>query len=133
MENVNGANTAYANYHCGTTPGGPCNEPNGLGGTRACPTNACQGNWHTYTFEVDRTQSLEAIRWFVDGTLYWQVVSTNVPAAVWNATTYNGHYLLLNLAMGGSFPNAVYGSPTPNSATVSGGVFQVAYVGVYNS
>ena len=32
MENVQGLNTVWATMHCGTNPGGPCNETTGLGG-----------------------------------------------------------------------------------------------------
>ncbi|KAI1844312.1 hypothetical protein JX265_007850 [Neoarthrinium moseri] len=132
MENVNGLNKAWGVLHCDTNPGGACNEANGLGGSRTCPGSACQGNFHTYTLEVDRSAKPEAVRWFLDGTLFWQVIDTDMPAAVWNKTVHNPIFILLDLAIGGSFPNGVYGSSTPLSTTTSGGVFTVDYVAVYN-
>lgn len=119
--------------HCGINPGGVCNEPIGLGGNRACTGTTCQGNFHIYTLEVDRSQSVEAVRWFLDGVLYWQVTSTQLSADVWAQVAHKPVFILLNLAMGGSFPNGVFGSTTPLSTTTSGGVLTVDYVAVYNS
>ncbi|KAK9776946.1 putative Family 16 glycosyl hydrolase [Seiridium cardinale] len=132
MESVNGVNKAYATLHCDTNPGGSCNEPNGLGSNLACSGTACQGNFHIYTLEVDRTSSTEALRWYLDGTQFWQVTQSQVPSSVWNRVVHNPVFILLDLAMGGSFPNGVYGSSTPLSTTTSGGVFTVDYVAVYN-
>ncbi|ORY65471.1 family 16 glycosyl hydrolase [Pseudomassariella vexata] len=135
MENVNGLNRIWATLHCGVNPGGPCDETNGLGGNLAtgCPGSNCQGNFHTYTLEVDRSQELEHLAWFVDGVLFWQVIETDVPLDVWEQTVHNPHFILLNLAMGGAFPDAIQGSTTPVEATSSGGMYQIAYVAVYNA
>jgi hypothetical protein len=35
MENVNGINSVWGVPHRGVNPGGPCNETNGLGASRA--------------------------------------------------------------------------------------------------
>lgn len=44
------------------------------------------------------------------------------------------HFVLMNLAIGGSFPNKDYGADaTPLESTKSGGVYQAEYVAVYNS
>lgn len=118
--------------HCDVNPGGSCNEPNGLGNTLACSGTACQGNFHIYTLEIDRTGSTEAVRWFLDGTLYFQVTSSQFPSGVWDQIAHKPVFILLNLAMGGSFPNGVYGSSTPLSTTTSGGVYTIDYVAVYN-
>lgn len=133
MENVNGINRAWGVFHCGVNPGGPCRETDGLVGWRDGGNPPLQGNFHTYTFEVDRTASLEAIRWFLDGTLFWQVVSTDVTSDVWAQAVHNPHFILLNLAIGGAFPNNNYGSATPLTSTVSGGQLQAEYIAVYNS
>ncbi|KAI9146874.1 Glycosyl hydrolase family 16 [Paramyrothecium foliicola] len=133
MENVNGINRVWGVLHCGVNPGGPCRETDGLVGWRDGGSPPLQGNFHTYAFEVDRTQSLEAIRWFLDGILFWQVVSTDVPSDVWAQAVHNPHFILLNLAIGGAFPNNNYGSATPLANTASGGQLQAEYVAVYNS
>jgi beta-glucanase (GH16 family) len=133
MENVNGINRVWGVLHCGVNPGGPCRETDGLVNWRDGGNPPLQGNFHTYTFEVDRTQSLEAIRWYLDGTLYWQIVSTDVPSDVWAQAIHNPHFILLNLAIGGAFPNNNYGSATPLPTTASGGQLQAEYIAVYNS
>jgi beta-glucanase (GH16 family) len=133
MENVNGINRVWGVFHCGVNPGGPCRETDGLVNSREGGSPPLQGNFHTYTFEVDRTQSLEAIRWYLDGTLYWQIVSTDVPADTWAQTIHNPHFVLLNLAIGGAFPNNNYGSATPLPNTASGGQLRAEYIAVYNS
>jgi beta-glucanase (GH16 family) len=119
--------------HCGVTPGGYCNEPNGIGSTQTCAGSACQGNYHVYTLEVDRSGAPEAVRWYLDGTLYQQVTQAQMSASVWEQVAHKPVFIILDLAMGGSFPNGVYGSATPLSTTTSGGVFTIDYVAVYNS
>jgi beta-glucanase (GH16 family) len=133
MENVNGLNEVFGTLHCGTDPGGPCDETTGLGATLACPGTACQGNFHTYTFEVDRTVNPEVMRWSVDGTEYHTITEDQVGAATWTAAVDDTHFILLNVAMGGSFPNALAGAGTPTSSTQSGVPMIVDYVAVYNT
>lgn len=134
MENINAINKVYGTLHCGINPGGPCDETNGLSGNAVPNGTALQGNFHTYTIEVDRTDSsLEAIRWYLDGSLYWQVVSTVMDATTWNDSVHNSYYIILNMAIGGSFPDKVYGSTTPIESTASSGTLEIEYVAVYNS
>jgi len=46
MEDVNSLSEVSGTVHCGTYPGGPCGEPNGIGsGLRAC--GGCQSGYHT--------------------------------------------------------------------------------------
>lgn len=131
MENVNGLNKVFGTLHCGTDPGGPCNETSGNGAGRACPNTTCAGHFHTYSFEWDRSSSPQQLRWYVDGELYHIVNSGQMDAATWNAATDHGDFILLNLAMGGSFPNQLSsGAATPTSATVSGAPMKVDYVSV---
>lgn len=136
MENVNAVNKVYGTFHCGINPGGPCDETNGLSGNTVPSGSAAQGNFHTYTIEVDRTDSsAEVLRWYLDGTLYWQVTSTyeGMDAATWDEAVHNSYFIILNMAIGGSFPNNVYGSTTPIESTASSGTFLIDYVAVYNS
>lgn len=134
MENVNAVNQVHGTLHCGVAPGGPCNENTGLSGNATPTASALQGHFHTYTVEVDRTDaSDEAVRWYLDGNLYWQVVSTSMDATTWNQTVHNSYFVILNMAIGGSFPDKVYGSTTPIESTASSGTFLIDYVAVYNS
>ncbi|MFI5841926.1 glycoside hydrolase family 16 protein [Catenuloplanes sp. NPDC051500] len=132
MENVNGLNQVWGTLHCGVNPGGPCNETNGIGATRACPNSACQGTFHTYAIEWDTSVSPNLLRWYVDGTQFFQVSQSQVGASYWSQMTdHNGYFILLNVAMGGAFPNGVAGSSTPTASTASGVPMLVDYVAVY--
>ena len=73
MENVNGIDAVWGVLHCGTNPGGPCDESNGIGAARACPGASCQSGMHTYRFEWDRSVSPEQLRWYVDDQRYHTV------------------------------------------------------------
>ncbi|RPF31222.1 beta-glucanase (GH16 family) [Streptomyces sp. TLI_185] len=133
MENANGVNKVFGTLHCGTNPGGPCNESSGLGAGRSCPDTACTGNFHTYAFEWDRSGSPQELRWYVDGVQYHSVNASQMDAATWNAATGHGHFILLNLAMGGAFPDPLAGHATPSSSTRSGVPMLVDYVSVHSS
>ncbi len=134
MENVNGLNTVWATLHCGVNPNGPCNETNGLGNSRACPGSTCQSAFHTYRFEWDRSVSPNQLRWYVDGQQFHSISQSQLDATTWsNMTSHAGYFILLNVAIGGGFPNGVAGFSTPTSATVSGRPMVVDYVAVWQS
>lgn len=135
MENINAVNKVYGTMHCGINPGGPCDETNGLSGNTVPKGAALQGNFHTYTLEVDRTDSAnEALRWYLDGDLYWQVTQSLVNnATAWDEAIHTSYFIIINMAIGGSFPDKVYGTTTPIASTASSGTFMVDYVAVYNS
>jgi hypothetical protein len=131
MENVNGINAVWGVLHCGVAPGGPCNEFNGIGTNRACPGSTCQSAFHTYRFEWDRSVNPNQLRWYVDGQQYHTVSQSQVGEPHWtNMTSHAGYFILLNVAMGGSFPNGVAGGTTPTGSTVSGRSMLVDYVTV---
>jgi beta-glucanase (GH16 family) len=131
MENVNGLNSVWGVLHCGVNPGGPCNETSGLAANRACPGSTCQSGFHTYRFEWDRTnENAQQLRWYVDGTLFHTVNQSQVGSYWGQMTSHAGYFILLNVAMGGAFPNALAG-PTPTASTVSGVPMRVDYVAVW--
>ncbi|MFJ9024326.1 glycoside hydrolase family 16 protein [Streptomyces sp. NPDC102259] len=109
MENVQGLNKVWSTMHCGTNPGGPCNETTGIGNSVACPNTTCQSGFHTYSMEWDRSVSPEAIRFYVDGVNYHTVTANQVDAATWTNATNHGYFVILNVAMGGGFPDAFGG------------------------
>jgi beta-glucanase (GH16 family) len=130
MENVNGINSVWGVLHCGVNPGGPCNETSGLGASRACPGSSCQSGFHTYRFEWDTSISPNQLRWYVDGQQYHSVSQGQLPADTWtNMTSHAGYFILLNVAIGGAFPDALNG-PTPRPETVPGHPMIVDYVAV---
>ncbi|WP_019543992.1 glycoside hydrolase family 16 protein [Streptomyces sulphureus] len=118
MENVNGINSVWGVLHCGEDPGGPCNETEGLGDSTECVGSPCQGNFHEYALEVDRGAG--ELRWYVDGEQFHSVTAAQIGEEAWENATGHGHFVLLNLAMGGAFPDGVEGSPTPTDATEPG-------------
>ncbi|GCF09851.1 glycoside hydrolase family 16 protein [Dictyobacter arantiisoli] len=130
MEDINGLSSVFGTLHCGVNPGGPCNETTGIGsGQHACP--GCQTGIHTYSVIVDRSVSPEQIRWYLDGANYFTVNASQVPAATWSAAVDHSFFIILDLAMGGGFPNAFGGGPT--AATQSGASMIVDNVQVYTS
>ncbi|GGL79341.1 endo-1,3-beta-glucanase [Streptomyces fumigatiscleroticus] len=131
MENVQGLNTVWATMHCGTNPGGPCNESTGIGNSTACPGATCQAGFHTYSMEWDRSTSVEEIRFYVDGVNYHTVRANQVDATTWANATNHGYFIILNVAMGGGFPGAFGGGP--DSGTQPGNPMVVDYVQVLSS
>ncbi|NUR93911.1 MAG: carbohydrate-binding protein [Kribbellaceae bacterium] len=130
MENVNGINSVWGVLHCGVNPGGPCNETTGLGANRACPGSTCQSAFHTYRFEWDTSVTPNQLRWYVDGQQFHSLSQSQFPADTWsNMTSHAGYFVLLNLAIGGAFPDALNG-PTPRASTVPDKPMVVDYVAV---
>jgi beta-glucanase (GH16 family) len=129
LEDINGRSSVFGTLHCGTNPGGPCNESSGIGsGERAC--GGCQTGYHTYAVQIDRSVSPEQIRWYLDGNNYFTLSANRVDAATWQNAVDHPFFIIYDLAMGGGFPAAFGGGP--NAATVSGGQLNIDYVAVYN-
>jgi beta-glucanase (GH16 family) len=130
MEDVNALSEQAGTLHCGIAPGGPCNEFTGLSsGLQLCP--GCQSGYHTYSVIVDRTNtSSESITWYLDGSAYFTVTENQVGAAAWKAAVDHGFFLILDVAIGGAFPDPVCGCTTPVSSTTSGAAMGVQYVTV---
>ncbi|MCL6731895.1 glycoside hydrolase family 16 protein [Streptomyces neyagawaensis] len=131
MENVQGRNQVWATMHCGTNPGGPCNETTGIGSSTACPGTTCQSGFHTYTMEWDRSVTPETIRFSVDGTQFHSVNANQVDATTWTNATNHGFFIILNVAMGGAFPDAFGGGL--DGDTRSGVPMVVDYVQVLSA
>jgi hypothetical protein len=133
LEDVNALSDHSGTIHCGTDPGGPCNETSGIGsGLVGCA--GCQTGFHTYTMIENRTNtSAESITWYLDGTQFFQVTESQVGTATWQAAFDHNLAIIFDLAMGGGFPNGVCGCTSPSSATTSGGTMTVAYVAAYST
>jgi beta-glucanase (GH16 family) len=130
LENINGRDSVFAALHCGTNPGGVCNETTGLtSGEHPC--GGCRTDFHTYAVEYDRSTSPEQLRWYLDGNNYFTLNSSQIDATTWNNATRHGMFVILNVAIGGGFPDAFGGGPT--AATQPGVPMLVDYVAVYQS
>ncbi|TSB31383.1 glycoside hydrolase family 16 protein [Streptomyces benahoarensis] len=129
MENVNGADTLWGTLHCGVSPGGPCNETQGKGSSRPC--TGCRDDFHTYALALDRTDPAhEKLTWYLDGAAYHTVAASEMDADTWARATHHGHFLLIDLAMGGGFPDGVAGRATPTDTTAPGASLLVDNVAV---
>ena len=146
MESINGRPSSFAVFHCGTNPGGPCNESSGIGLER--PDATLQDGFHVYAMELDKSVQPNELRFYVDGDNFHTILSTQVPEQTWLNATDHAFFIILNVAIGGAFPWAectffpheggcnTPGAPFPQvdtSNTVSGMPMKVAYVAVYNS
>uniref|UniRef100_A0AAU2VA21 Glycoside hydrolase family 16 protein n=1 Tax=Streptomyces sp. NBC_00003 TaxID=2903608 RepID=A0AAU2VA21_9ACTN len=131
MENVQGLNNDWSTMHCGTSPGGPCNETTGIGGQKACAGTTCQGGFHTYAVEWDRSGPIEQMRFSLDGVDFHTVNQNQVDATTWANATNHGYFVILNVAMGGGFPDAFGGGP--DAGTQPGHPLVVDYVTVLQS
>jgi beta-glucanase (GH16 family) len=129
MEDINGRSSVFSTLHCGTFPGGVCNEGTGIGsGERAC--GGCQTDYHTYAVEIDRSVSPEQIRWYLDGANFFTLNATVVDATTWANAVDHPFFIIYDLAIGGGFPDAFGGGPF--ASTISGGQMNIDYVAVYN-
>ena len=133
MEDVNALSELSGTVHCGTYPGGPCNEPNGIGsGLQQCP--GCQTGFHTYSMILNRANPAnESITFYLDGNQYFQVSESQVGTSTWQAAFDHNLSIIFDLAMGGGYPNGVCGCTSPSSSTSPGGTMSVAYVAAYQT
>jgi beta-glucanase (GH16 family) len=140
MEDVNALSKTSGTLHCGNLTQlnpdgtfGPCHEKNGLGsGLRSCPK--CQQGFHTYTVIIDRRHAgKEQIRWYLDGHEFFTVSESKIGQAAWTAAIDHGFQILLDVGVGGAFPNNQCRCNTPTSQTSSGGTMVVRYVAVYDT
>ncbi len=131
MEDVNALSKVASTLHCGTDPGGPCNETNGIGsGLMAC--TGCQNGYHTYSVIVDRRNTAaEQVRFYLDGRQTFVIDERQVGAATWQAAIDHGFFAIFDLAIGGAFPNGVCACTSPSAATTPGAAMNVNWFAVY--
>ncbi|GIE92887.1 galactose-binding domain-containing protein [Paractinoplanes rishiriensis] len=129
MTDVNGRDQLAQTLHCGTAPDGPCAEYNGRSSGLASCTG-CQSGYHEYAQVIDRTKTDEEIRFYLDGRQTWVVRQSQVGVSAWRAAVHHGFFLRLDLAIGGSLPNAIAGRTTPAAETTPGGILSVDSVTV---
>lgn len=137
LEDVNALSQHSGTFHCGnlTSPNpdgtfGPCHEFTGLSsGLRPAPGG--QTGFHTYTVVVDRRNPAdEQIRWYFDGSEFFQVNESQVGAPTWTAAVDHGYSIIFDLAIGGSYPDNVCQCTAPDDQTTTGGTMTVRYVTV---
>lgn len=132
LESVNGRESVFAALHCGVAPGGPCNEFTGLSsGEHACPN--CKTGFHVYRMELDLSLTPNQIRWYLDGVQHFALSAPggSLDSATWLNAVDHGFFIILDVAIGGGFPAAFGGGPTPD--TLPGVPMIIDYVRVYRS
>jgi beta-glucanase (GH16 family) len=95
----------------------------GNGSSYQLPTGIFADAYHIFAVEWDSTN----IKWFMDGVNFHTV---NISNQSIYSELHQSQYLLLNLAIGGSWPNSV--GKTPDASTVLPQKYYIDYVRVYN-
>ncbi|OLN85179.1 Glucan endo-1,3-beta-glucosidase A1-like protein 3 [Colletotrichum chlorophyti] len=136
LEVSNGVGTVFHTAHCGVIDGGPCNEKTGLSSSAEFP----RGEFVKVACEVDRSAgagfAAEKLVWYVNDRPTKTVTGREVgDEAVWRNLAQTPKMILLNVAVGGEFPDAKAGTKTPNAQTVGGreSRMEVKYVAVYST
>ncbi len=126
MEDVNGLNEASQTLHdASNSPGHALIPCPGAGST-------CQTGYHTYSVLINRANtSAEYLEYIMDGTVEDTITEASVGTTAWQEAIDHGFFIIFDLAMGGNYPDGIYGSTTPTSATSSGASMSVNYVAVY--
>lgn len=131
LEDVNALSQHSGTLHCGIDPGGPCHESTGLtSGLQPCP--GCQARYDTYSVIVNRTRAGdESMTWYLNGRAYHSVTERQVGAGTWQTAVDHGFFLILDVAIGGGYPDGVCGCTTPTASTSSDAAMAVRSVAVY--
>jgi beta-glucanase (GH16 family) len=140
LEDVNGLSEHSGAFHCGNLTHlnsdgtyGPCHEHTGLS-SRLRPCPRCQVSFQSYSVIVDRRNpAAEQIRWYLNGRQFFQVSENAVGSSVWDEAVNHGFSIILDLAIGGQYPDEICDCVTPTSQTSSGGTMQVQSVAVYQN
>jgi hypothetical protein len=126
MEDVNGLNEASQTLHdAAGSSGSPLTACPGAGST-------CETGYHTYSVIINRTDtSAEFLQFLMDGTVEDTITEASVGTTAWQEAIDHGFFIILDLAMGGNYPDGECGCTAPTSATTSGATMSVGYVAVY--
>jgi beta-glucanase (GH16 family) len=131
LEDANGLSNHSGTFSCGPQEQGPCDQPTGLG-TGLLPCPSCQQKYNVYSIVIDRRHpSFEQIRWYLNNKEFFSVSERNIGAAVWTEAVDHGFIIILDLAMGGGYPDGKCNCTTPTNETTSGGTMSVRDLAVY--
>ena len=91
----------------------------------------CQNSYHTYSVLIDRRDSgNEQITWYLDGREYFSVSENRVGSAAWTPAVDHGLSIILDVGVGGSYPDGRCGCNSSSQAT-PGAAMSIAGVWVY--
>jgi beta-glucanase (GH16 family) len=132
MEDVDARSELSGTVHCGSYPGGPCRTQGTGSGLVPCP--GCQTGYHTYTMVLDRTHPAdESITFYLDAKPYFTVRERQIGTSVWRAAFDHRMSIILELAMGGGYPDQACECSTPTPSTTPGSTMRVNYVAAYTT
>ncbi len=138
LEDINALSTHSGALHCGNLTHrnrdgsfGPCHEGTGLSsGRRPCP--GCQRGFRTYSVIIDRRHAdRQQIRWYFDGREFYSVSESRVGRAAWTAAIDHGLSIVLDVGMGGHYPDVICRCVSPTTRTSSGAAMVVRDLAVY--
>lgn len=148
MENVNGENVGWGVTHCDKSPGGICNENNGIGAT----TSLSDDKFHVWRVEFNRKSNdfkLQTITWFMDGKQFHKITGSQIGnTKVWASLAQSPLYFILNVAVGGNWVGSPFtkvileanilmlsqpGAPNVDTLGGLGSMLEVGYVAHYVS
>lgn len=131
LEDANGLSDHSGTFSCGPEEQGPCDQPTGLG-TGLLPCPGCQKKYNVYSIVIDRRYpSDEQIRWYLNNHEFFSVSERNIGAAAWTEAVDHGFIIILDLAMGGGYPDGKCNCITPADQTTSNGTMSVRDLAVY--
>jgi beta-glucanase (GH16 family) len=124
MEDVNGLNEASQTLHdAAGAPGHPL---------IACRGSKCESGYHTYSVIINRANTrAEYLQFLMDGRVTDTITEAQVGATAWHEAIDHGFFIILDLAMGGNYPDGKCDCSTPTAATSSGASMSLDYVAVY--
>jgi len=132
MENINGYAQHSATFHCGYTRSmvsEQCEVYGVSSGLVPCPD--CLARYHTYTVIIDRRNAgAEQISWYLDGREFFSVSESEIGATFWNDALSQPFSIILDVGLGGIYPNSRCQCRSPVSQTSSGASMLVQNVTV---
>jgi beta-glucanase (GH16 family) len=124
MEDVNGLNKASQTLH---------DAAGGAGHALiACRGSKCESGYHAYSVIINRANTrAEYLQFLMDGRVTKTITEAQVGATAWHEAIDHGFFIILDLAMGGNYPDPMCDCTAPTAATSSGASMSVGYVAVY--
>lgn len=124
MEDINGLNAVSQTLHDATGTTGHA--------ATACRVSQCTAGYHAYSVIINRTNTrAEYLKFLMDGRVIDKITEAEVGATSWHKAIDHSFFIILDLAMGGNYPNGLCGCKTPTAATTPGASMRVEYVAVY--
>ena len=124
MEDVNGQDAASQALHDAAGSTGHY--------LMSCPASRCLSGYHTYAAIVNRTKtSAEYLQFLIDGKVVETITEAKVGVTAWQKAIDHGFYFVLDLSLGGTYPDEECGCSSPTASTTSGASMSIGYVAVY--